>query len=39
MLSKNLKLEFLTDRNSALVLVDYQPSMFRGIGSGDKDHY
>ena len=36
MLSKNLKLEFLTDRNSALVLVDYQPSMFRGVGSGDK---
>jgi nicotinamidase-related amidase len=36
MLSKNLKLEFLTDRNSALVLVDYQPSMFRSIGSGDK---
>ena len=36
MLSKNLKLEFLTDRNSALVLVDYQPSMFRSIDSGDK---
>ena len=36
MLSKNLKLELLTDKNSALVLVDYQPSMFRSIGSGDK---
>ncbi len=36
MLSKNVKLELLTDRNSALVLVDYQPSMFRSIGSGDK---
>jgi len=29
------KLELLTDKNSALALVDYQPSMFRGI-SGDK---
>ena len=36
MLSKNGKLEFLTDKNSALVLVDYQPSMFRSISSGDK---
>ena len=36
MLSRNVKLELLTDRNSALVLVDYQPSMFRSIGSGDK---
>ena len=34
--SKNGKLEFLTDKNSALVLVDYQPSMFRSISSGDK---
>jgi nicotinamidase-related amidase len=34
--SKNGKLEFLTVKNSALVLVDYQPSMFRSISSGDK---
>jgi len=30
------KLELLTDKNSVLVLVDYQPSMFRSIASGDK---
>ena len=30
------KLEFLTDKNSVLALVDYQPSMFKGVGSGDK---
>jgi len=30
------KLEFLTDKNSALLLVDFQPSMFRGVASGDK---
>lgn len=30
------KLELLTDKNSVLVLVDYQPSMFRSIGSCDK---
>lgn len=30
------KLELLTDKNSALVLVDYQPTMFSGVGSGDK---
>jgi nicotinamidase-related amidase len=30
------KLQLLTDKNSVLALVDYQPSMFRGIGSGDK---
>ena len=30
------KLEFLTDKNSALALIDFQPSMFRGVGSGDK---
>ena len=30
------KLELLTDKNSILALVDYQPSMFKGIGSGDK---
>lgn len=30
------KFELLTDKNSFLILVDYQPSMFRSIGSGDK---
>jgi nicotinamidase-related amidase len=30
------KLELLSDKNSVLVLVDYQPSMFKGVGSGDK---
>ncbi len=30
------KLELLTDKNSVLVLVDYQPSMFKGVSSGDK---
>lgn len=30
------KLELLTDKNSILVLVDYQPSMIRGVASGDK---
>jgi nicotinamidase-related amidase len=34
--SKNGKLEFLTDKNSVLVLVDYQPSMFKSVSSGDK---
>lgn len=34
--AKNGNLELLTDKNSALVLVDYQPTMFSGIGSGDK---
>ena len=29
-------LELLTDKNSVLVLVDYQPSMIRSIASGDK---
>jgi nicotinamidase-related amidase len=37
MFTKNVKLDLLTDRNSSLVLVDYQPSMFRSIGSGDKE--
>ena len=32
----NGKLELLTDTNSILVLVDYQASMFRGVGSADK---
>jgi nicotinamidase-related amidase len=30
------KLELLTDKNSLLALVDYQPSMFKGVGSSDK---
>jgi nicotinamidase-related amidase len=30
------KLELLTDKNSILVLVDYQPSMFKSVSSGDK---
>ena len=30
------KLQLLTPANSVLVLVDYQPSMFKGVGSGDK---
>ena len=34
--SKDGKLELLTDKNSVLVLVDYQPTMFRSIASGDK---
>lgn len=29
-------LELLTDKNSVLLLVDYQPSMIRSIASGDK---
>ncbi len=30
------KLELLTDKNSVLVLVDFQPSMIRSVASGDK---
>lgn len=30
------KLELLTDKNSVLALIDYQPTMFKGVGSGDK---
>ena len=30
------KLELLTDKNSVLVLVDYQPAMFKSVASGDK---
>ena len=30
------KLELLTDRNSVLVLVDYQSAMFKSVASGDK---
>jgi nicotinamidase-related amidase len=33
---KDGKLELLTDKNSFLILVDYQPAMFKGVGSGDK---
>ena len=36
MQSSSGKLEFLTVQNSVLVLVDFQPSMFRSIASGDK---
>jgi nicotinamidase-related amidase len=35
-IEKNGKLELLTEKNSVLVLVDYQPSMFKGIASGNK---
>ncbi|VVB68966.1 Isochorismatase family protein [uncultured archaeon] len=34
--SRDGRLELLTDKNSVLVLVDYQPAMIRGVGSGDK---
>ena len=30
------KLELLSYKNSCLLLVDYQSSMFKGVGSGDK---
>jgi nicotinamidase-related amidase len=30
------RLELLTAKNSALVLVDYQPTMIRSVASGDK---
>jgi len=33
---KDGKLELLSDKNSALVLVDFQPAMFAGVASGDK---
>jgi nicotinamidase-related amidase len=33
---KNAKLELLTVDNSVLVLVDYQPGMFKGIDSGNR---
>jgi hypothetical protein len=29
------KLELLTDKNSVLVLVDYQSAMFKGVASSD----
>lgn len=31
------KLDLLTTRNSVLLLVDYQPAMFKGVGSGDRN--
>lgn len=34
--SKEGRWELLTDKNSCLVLVDYQASMFKGVASGDK---
>lgn len=34
--AKDGRLELLTDKNSVLALVDYQPSMFKGVASGDK---
>ena len=34
--SRDGKLELLSDKNSVLVLVDYQPSMFKSVSSGDK---
>jgi nicotinamidase-related amidase len=34
--SNDGKLDLLTGKNSALVLVDYQLSMFKSVGSGDK---
>ncbi len=35
-MGENSKLKLLTDKNSLLVLVDYQSAMFRGVGSGDR---
>jgi nicotinamidase-related amidase len=32
----NSKLDLLTPSNSVLLLVDYQPAMFNGVGSGDR---
>jgi nicotinamidase-related amidase len=36
MVNNNGSLELLTDKNSVLVLVDYQPTMFKSVASGDK---
>ena len=33
---KDTKLDLLTVQNSVLLLVDYQPAMFKGVGSGDR---
>lgn len=30
------KLEFISDKNSLLLLVDFQPNMFKGVESGDR---
>jgi len=32
----NSKLELLTSKDSVLLLIDYQPGMFKGVGSGDR---
>ncbi len=34
--SENERLELLSDENSALVLIDYQRTMFKSVASGDK---
>ena len=34
--SNGSELDLLTDMNSVLVLVDYQPAMVKSIASGDK---
>lgn len=34
--SRDGRLDLLTDKNSVLVLVDYQPSMFKSVASSDK---
>jgi nicotinamidase-related amidase len=36
MAKTNGSLELLTDKNSILVLVDYQPTMFKSVASRDK---
>lgn len=33
---KNNNLNLITPANSVLLLVDYQPAMFKGVGSGDR---
>jgi nicotinamidase-related amidase len=33
---ENKKLELLSAENSVLLLVDYQPAMFKGVNSGDR---
>ncbi|MGH2647745.1 MAG: isochorismatase family protein [Ginsengibacter sp.] len=33
---ENSKLDFITAKNSILLLVDYQPNMFKGVESGDR---
>ena len=34
---KDPRLEMLTAQNSVLLLVDYQPTMFKGVASGDRN--